>query len=59
MPTKVLDALASMGFSSTHGAYDFVYSWDKKATIDDVISLGDKVQQTLKGMHVMFKMETI
>ena len=58
-PTKVLDSLTSMGFKPMHGSYDFVYSWPERPDVDETLALGDKVQQTLKGMKVMFKMESL
>jgi len=38
--------------------YDFVYDWDKNATIDDTIYFADKVHETLRGQNVRFKLET-
>ena len=58
-PSKVFDALNNMGFRPTTGNYDAVYTWDKKATLDDAISLADKVVVTLKGMNVLVKLETV
>ena len=58
-PSKVFDALNNMGFRPTTGNYDAEYTWDKKATLDDAISLADKVVVTLKGMNVLVKLETV
>ncbi|HUL38953.1 MAG TPA: hypothetical protein VLU38_01565 [Methanomassiliicoccales archaeon] len=58
-PSKVFDALNNMGFRPTTGSYDAVYTWDKQATLDDAISLADKVVATLKGMGVLVKLETV
>ncbi|HUV24587.1 MAG TPA: hypothetical protein VMW26_04065 [Methanomassiliicoccales archaeon] len=58
-PSKVIEALHNLGFEATTGNYDSVYRWDDKATIEDALYLADKVQFTLKGMGVMFKLETV
>ncbi|MEM0448394.1 MAG: hypothetical protein QW520_01040 [Methanomassiliicoccales archaeon] len=58
-PSKVFDALNNMGFKPTTGNYDAVYTWDKKATLEDAIFLADKVVMSLKGMGVLVKLETV
>ena len=58
-PSKVIEALRNLGFEPTTGSYDSVYKWDDNATIEEALYLADKVQATLKGMGVMFKLETV
>jgi len=58
-PSEIVDKLAQMGFKPTQGNYDFVYNWDKDATINDALWFADKVHATLKNNKVLFKMETI
>jgi len=58
-PSEVVDRLYSLGFKPTSGNYDFVYEWDSKATLDDALHLGDQINNVLKGMGVLFKMETV
>jgi len=58
-PSKVFDALNNLGFEPTKGNFDAKYVWDKKATLDDAITLADKVVATLKGMNVLVKLETV
>lgn len=58
-PVEVSQSLSKIGFKPMHGSYDFVYDWDKKPEIDDLLVLGNLVQQTLRGCQAMFKMETI
>ena len=41
------------------GQYDYVYKWPKEASVDDILKIGDQVRNTLKGMGVMFKLETV
>jgi hypothetical protein len=58
-PSKVFDALNNLGFEPTKGNFDAKYVWDKQATLDDAITLADKVVATLKGMGVLVKLETV
>ena len=41
------------------GAYDYVYDWGSNASLDDILQIGDRVQLTLKGLNVTFKIETV
>ena len=51
--------LQSMGFKPVRGHYDHVYDWKREATIDEVLKLCDNIRETLKGMKVLYKIETI
>lgn len=57
-PSDVVERLQMIGFKPTTGNYDFVYEWDKSATIEDTIYFADKIHEVLKDMGVMFRMET-
>ncbi|HPP45420.1 MAG TPA: hypothetical protein PK446_06470 [Methanomassiliicoccaceae archaeon] len=48
-----------LGFEPTTGSYDFIYRWGNQATVEDAIYLADKVFLTLKGKHVLFKLQTV
>ena len=41
-PSEIVDRLCMIGFRPTQGTYDFIYEWDKKATVKDAIWFGDK-----------------
>lgn len=58
-PQEITERLLSLGFKVMKGNYDYVYEWDRNATIDEILTFGDKVQLTLKGMDVLFKLETV
>jgi hypothetical protein len=58
-PSDISDRLLSMGFQPVEGEYDYLYKWDSRADINDIIKFGDQVQNTLKGSGVLFKLETI
>lgn len=57
-PLKVTKKLRKMGFEPTKGNYDYIYKWDDEATLDEVLSIGDKIQNGLKGDNVLFELET-
>jgi len=57
-PSEVVKKLEGLGFKPMHGNYDMVYDWPQKSTIDDSLSLGDRVQKRLNKNKVMFKLET-
>ncbi len=57
-PTVVVDRIVSAGFEVTQGKYDFVYKWDKEPTNAEILELGDKLVDALKGSNVRFKLET-
>jgi len=58
-PSEITQRLLSMGFQPQEGQYDYVYKWPKEASVDDILKIGDQVKNTLKGMGVMFKLETV
>lgn len=58
-PSEVTDRLCMLGFKPMQGTYDFVYEWDKKATVKDAIWFADKIHEILKGYNVLFKLDTI
>jgi len=49
----------SLGFKPMQGVHDYVYEWDSKTDVEDILRFGDRIQVTLKGLNVMFKIETI
>ncbi len=58
-PSEVTQRLLSLGFQPMRGTHDYVYDWGRKVSVEEALSLGDKVQMTLRGMNVMFKLETV
>ena len=58
LPSTVVDRLQMIGFKPCAGNYDFVYEWDKNATIEDTIYFADKIHEVLKDMGVLFSLET-
>jgi hypothetical protein len=58
LPSEVVDRLQMIGFKPCTGNYDFVYEWDRNATVEDTIDFADKVHGVLKKMGVLFRLET-
>ncbi len=58
-PSEINQRLLSLGFKPIQGTHDFVYEWRKNVEVEEILRFGDKVQMTLSGLNVMFKLETI
>ena len=58
-PSEINRRLMSLGFKPMQGTHDFVYDWGKNVNVEEILSFGDKVQMTLDGLNVMFKIETV
>lgn len=57
-PVEVVDRLRSLGFKPLRGYHDHVYDWKKNVELGDILQLTDKVHETLKGLKVLYKIET-
>lgn len=57
-PVEVVDRLRSLGFRPMRGYHDHVYDWGKKVELDDILQLADKIHVTLKGLNVLYKIDT-
>ena len=58
-PSEVVKSLTGLGFKPIAGPYDMVYEWPNHATVQDAIEFADMIQDTLEGLGVMFKLETV
>jgi len=58
-PQIVVQKLQEIGFKPMRGPYDHVYEWTKEVNLDDIIQLGDTIHENLKGLNVLYKLETI
>ena len=58
-PRVVLEKLLSMGFKPVRGYYDLAYDWRKETTVEEILVLSNAVHETLKGLKVLYKLETI
>lgn len=57
-PSEVAEALKELGFKTTIGKYDFIYTWKGKPKESDILNLADKITSRLAGMRVGFKLES-
>ena len=55
----ITEKFFQMGFKTTFGEHDFVFSWKKKVTLSEVLRFVDNVQQKLNGTGAMLKFTTI
>ena len=58
-PSTVAQKLHSMGFNPIKGQHDHVYDWKKEPKLEEVLQLLNNVHYTLKGLNVLYKIETI
>jgi len=58
-PTDVMERIQAMGFKPIKGHYDHVYNWGKEPSLEEVLQLANKLHETLRGMKVIYKIETI
>jgi len=58
-PTEVVDRILAMGFKPIRGHYDHLYDWGREPTLEEVLQLGNNLHETLRGLKVMYKLETV
>ena len=57
-PTSVMMKLQDIGFKPSVGKHDFVYDWQQEIGLEEISKLGNTVHKTLKGLRVLYKLET-
>jgi hypothetical protein len=57
-PTVVAEKLRNMGFKPVKGHYDHVYDWGRTIDLEEVFQIANAVHETLKGLNVIYKLET-
>jgi hypothetical protein len=58
-PTIVVEKLRAMGFKAIKGQYDFVYNWGRNIELEEILQIGTALHETLKGLKVLYKFETV
>lgn len=53
-----VERLRSLGFKPLRGYHDHVYDWGRKVELEDIFQLARAVHETLKGLRVLYKLET-
>ena len=57
-PLEVVDRLRSLGFKALRGYHDHVYDWMRKIELEEVLKLANTIHETLRGLKVIYKLET-
>ena len=57
-PTEIAKILEGLGFETIFGPVDFIYNWSKQPTKTDVLKLGDRIVDALKGSGSIFNLDT-
>ena len=58
-PIEIVERLRSLGFEPLKGVHDHVYDWRKKEVgLDEILQIATSVHETLKGLKVLYKLET-
>ena len=58
-PVVVAEKLRAMGFKAVKGRYDHVYDWGREIELEEILQIGTAVHETLKGLNVIYKLETL
>jgi GH15 family glucan-1,4-alpha-glucosidase len=56
--SEVAELLEDLGFRPETEGYDFRYDWGRPATIAETLGLADRIQETLRGKRVGFRIES-
>jgi hypothetical protein len=56
--SRVAEILEDIGFRPETEGYDFVYDWGRPATVQETLDLADRVQESLRGSRVCFRIES-
>ena len=57
-PIEVVERLRSLGFKPIKGVHDHIYDWGRDVELEDVLQISTSVHETLKGMKVLYQLET-
>jgi hypothetical protein len=58
-PIVVVEKLRGLGFKAVKGEYDFVYDWGRTVELEEILQIGTAIHETLKGLKVLYKFETV
>ena len=57
--TDVVQKINDLGFYTRLGSFDFAYKWgEEQPTKEQVLELGDKISESVKGTGVFFALDT-
>ncbi|MGI0130732.1 MAG: hypothetical protein ACREDE_01875 [Thermoplasmata archaeon] len=56
--SEVAELLEDLGFRPETEGYDFLYEWGRAATVRETLEFADRIQETLRGKRVAFRIES-
>ncbi|MGA8542000.1 MAG: hypothetical protein WB947_00430 [Thermoplasmata archaeon] len=56
--SEIAELLEDVGFRPETEGYDFVYEWGRPATVRETLEFADRIQETLRGKRVGFRIES-
>ncbi len=56
--SHIADLLEDLGFRPQGSRYDFVYEWNRPATVGESLEFADRIQAALHGSRVYFRLES-
>ncbi len=56
--SEIATTLENMGFREETEGYDFVYEWGREASVRETLEFADRIQLTLRGRKVCFRIES-
>jgi hypothetical protein len=56
--SRIADLLENLGFRPETEGYDFVYEWERPASVAESLEFADRVQEALRGQRVRFRLES-
>ncbi len=57
-PAHIMMKLQDIGFKPSMGKHDLVFDWRQEIGLDEISKLGNAVHKTLKGLRVLYRLET-
>jgi hypothetical protein len=56
--SEIAESLEDLGFRPETEGYDFVYDWGREISVPESLDFADRVQLSLKGKKVCFRVES-
>jgi hypothetical protein len=56
--SEIAELLEDLGFRAETEGYDFMYDWGRPATVRETLEFADRIQETLRGKRVGFRIES-
>jgi hypothetical protein len=56
--SEVAELLEDLGFRPETEGYDFLYEWGRPASVQETLDFADRIQETLRGKRVGFRIES-